>query len=171
MNSPRTKKELSRFLGLVNYYREHVEGFADSAEPLYRLTCDSIEWTWGSTEEKAFQRLKDRLTKPPLILAFPNWNSELALQVDASRTAVGGILSQADVTRLLKPIAYFSSGLTSSQKNYSAGELECWALIAASRKFRKYLQAAPSVRFISDHNPLVWLRRQKDPRGKFACWI
>ena len=82
-----------------------------------------------------------------------------------------GILSQADVTRLLKPIAYFSSGLTSSQKNYSAGKLECWALIAASRKFRKYLQSAPSARFISDHNPLVWLRRQKDPRGKFARWI
>ena len=49
------------------------------------------------------------------------------------------------------PIAFFSSGLTESQKNYSAGELECWALIAASRKFLKYLQAANKIHFISDH--------------------
>ena len=95
------------------------------------------------------------------------------LQVDASLVAVGGVLSQegGGASRRLRPIAFFSSGLTPAQKNYSAGELECWALIAASRKFRKYLQAAPSIRFISDHNPLVWLRQQKDPRGKFARWI
>ena len=28
-----------------------------------------------------------------------------------------------------------------------------------------------SLCFLTDHNPLVWLRRQKDPRGKFARWI
>ena len=41
----------------------------------------------------------------------------------------------------------------------------------SQRKFRKYLQAAPSIQFLSDHNPLVWLRRQKDLRGKFARWM
>ena len=100
-----------------------------------------------------------------------DWTSEFVLQVDASSVAVDAVLSQRDDKGGLRPIAFFSSGLTAAQKNYSAGELECWALIAASRKFRKYLQAAPSIRFLSDHNPLVWLRRQKDPRGKFSRWI
>ena len=115
--------------------------------------------------------MKNRLTTTPLILAFPDWTSEFVLQVDASSVAVGGVLSQRDDKGGLRPIAFFSSGLTAEQRNYSAGELECWALIVASRKFRKYLQAAPSIRFISDHNPLVWLRHQKDPRGKFSRWI
>ena len=83
---------------------------------------------------------------------------------------MGAVLLQGEGERL-RPIAFFSSGLTESQKKYSAGELECWALIAASRKFRKYLQATNKVHFISDHNPLRWLRRQKDPRHKFARWI
>ena len=42
------------------------------------------------------------------------------------------------------PIAYFSSGLTDAQTKYAAGELECWAVIAATRKFSKYLRAVPT---------------------------
>ena len=44
-------------------------------------------------------------------------------------------------------------------------------MIAASRKWKKYLQAATKVYLVTDHNPLVWLRRQADPRHKFARWI
>ena len=71
----------------------------------------------------------------------------------------------------LRPLGYSSSGLTQGQKNYSAGELECWALIAAARKWRYYLQAACKVVFLSHHNPLRWLRGQNDLRHKFSRWI
>ena len=27
------------------------------------------------------------------------------------------------------------------------------------------------MKFLSDHNPLVWLKRQKDTRGKFTRWV
>ena len=168
---PKTRKELMRFLGLANFYREYVPRFADIAQPLYKLIHDSIEWLWDETTEGAFRTLITKLTDSRVILAFPNWGNGFVLQVDASTQAVGGILSQRDDEQRLRPIAFFSSGLTSARKNYSAGELECWALIASARKFRKYLQAAPNIRFLTDYNPLVWLRAQKDPRGKFARWI
>ena len=80
-------------------------------------------------------------------------------------------MSQCDDEGKIHPIAYFSSGLTYEQKKYAAGELECWAVIAATRKFSKYLPAAPHVKILTDHNPLVWLKKQKDPRGKFTRWI
>ena len=102
-------------------------------------------------------------------LAFPDWDKDFYLQTDASGLQWAPYCCKE--TEELRPIAYFSSGLTESQKKHSAGELECLALIAASRKFRKYLQAANKVHFISDHNPLCWLCRQKDPRHKFARWI
>ena len=54
----RTNKELLRFMGLVNYYREHVQGFAEIAEPLYRVTRDSAEWIWNETAETAFHSFK-----------------------------------------------------------------------------------------------------------------
>ena len=78
---------------------------------------------------------------------------------------------QKDKAGRLRKLGYSSSGLTQAQSNYSAGELECWALIAAARKWRFYLQAARKIVFLSDHNPLRWLREQRDPRHKFARWI
>ena len=45
------------------------------------------------------------------------------------------------------------------------GEKEAWAIVAASRKFSKYLQAVGAGRYIVDHNPLVWLRQKRD-RGE-----
>ena len=71
-------------MGLVNYYREHVQGFAEIAEPLYGLTRDSAEWIWNETAGPAFHSLKNKLIQPPVMLAFPDWNSEFTLQVDAS---------------------------------------------------------------------------------------
>ena len=57
-----------------------------------------------------------------------------------------------------------------TQRNYTGTELEAWAVVATSRKFRKYLEAGVSVVVISDHNSLQWMRSQPDPRGKFARW-
>ena len=89
-----------------------------------------MDWIWSEGAENAFTILKDRLTTTPLILTFPDWTSEFVLQVDTSLVAVGGVLIQQDDKGGLKPIEFFSLGLTASQNNYSAGELECWALIA-----------------------------------------
>ena len=72
---------------------------------------------------------------------------------------------------MLRPIDFFSSALSSSQRNYSSGQLEAWALIAASRKWGTYLRATGEVELITDHCPLKWLRNQRDPRRTFARWI
>ena len=61
--------------------------------------------------------------------------------------------------------------MDSAQRKYSIGEKEAWAIVAAARKFSKYLQAAEQVNIASDHNPLVWLRQKRDPKGEFARWL
>ena len=91
--------------------------------------------------------------------------------MDASGSAVGGVLAQKDSEGRIRPISFFSSQLNDSQRRYSAGEREAWAIVAASRKWRKYLDASPGITILSDHNPLVWMRHQRDPRGKFARWL
>ena len=68
------------------------------------------------------------------------------------------------------PYTFFSS-LSGAQRNYSAGQLEAWALVSACRKWRTYLGARGEVELITDHCPLKWVRSQKDPRRTFARWI
>ena len=82
---------------------------------------------------------------------------------------MAGVLSQRNDIVDLQPIDFFSSSLSASQRNYSAGQLEAWALIAAVRKWRVYLRPAPKVEIITDHNPLRWLREQRDPRHTYLC--
>ena len=72
--------------------------------------------------------------------------------------------------RFLHPVAYFSTALQSSQKNWSATSKEGFALFCAVRHRHVYLSGTKFV-LNSDHNALTHLREQKDPRGKFARWI
>ena len=125
----------------------------------------------GDVQEKSFQRIRAALTSDSVWLVFPQWNKTFYMECDASREGVGAVLSQEDEEGKLRPISFFSSRLNQAQKNYSASELEAWVIVAAARKWRKYLQAASSVEIRTDHNPLQWLRRQRDPRGKFARWL
>ena len=111
-------------------------------------------WTWDNAADNAYSTLKRELTDVPVILAYPNWKKEFLLQTDASSIAVGALRSQRDEEGHIKPISYFSSGLTPAQTNYSAGELECWTLIASSRKFQKIFTGSPWRGILSDHNPL-----------------
>ena len=106
------------------------------------------------------------------MLAFPNWEETFVIEADASTRAVAAVLSQRNKhTGQLHPIDFFSSALSSAQRNYSAGQLEAWALVAACRKWRTYLGARGEVELITDHCPLKWLRSQKDPRRTYARWI
>ena len=58
---PSSKRQLQRFLGLANLYRDYIPKFATVAEPLYALTGERKEWAWGVQEEEAFQSLKTKL--------------------------------------------------------------------------------------------------------------
>ena len=170
--TPKSVGELQRFLGSINFYRSYIPNLAGIAKPLYDLMKKGRSWEWTEQRDDAFQQLRSRLAEEPVLLAFPNWSREFVVETDASSNAVAGVLSQRDpLSGDLRPIDYFSSSLTSSQRNYSAGQLEAWGLIAACRKWRTYLRGSDKVELLTDHNPLRWLRSQKDPRHTFARWI
>ncbi len=83
------------FLGLANYYREFVRGYAEIAAPLTALTKKNVEYVWSEECQDAFERLKHDLTKPDA-LALPTNNGHYVLDTDASAVAIGAILHQTD---------------------------------------------------------------------------
>jgi hypothetical protein len=167
---PLNAVQLQRFLGLVNFYRCFIPRLAEIAQPLYDLTKSGVSFGWENLHQQAFTAMKQGLVSASK-LVYPQWDRDLFVETDASKTAIGGVMSQLDESGKLRPLAFFSSGLRKEQQCYSATELETFAVVAAMRKWRLYVEAAPKVHVITDHNPIVWLRKQKDPRGKFARWI
>lgn len=99
------------------------------------------------------------------------WDETFWVETDASSKAVGAVLSQQGSSGDRRALEFYSAGLSPAQEKYAAGELETWGIVAAIRKWRTYLRAARKIVIITDHNPLTWLRRQKDPRNKFARWL
>ena len=169
---PRSVTELQRFIGAVNYYRCYIEGLSKIAEPLYNLLRKGKHWSWDERCHAAFDELRTRLIREPVCLSHPDWKGEFHIEADASSTGVAAVLSQMDHdTNKLRPVQFFSSALNPSQKNYSAGQLEAWALVAARRKWSVYLKGAPSIVLITDHCPLKWLKEQKDPKHTYARWL
>ena len=69
--TPKSVKDVQKFLGLANYYCRFIEGFAMVARPLHDLVKKDKKWDWTEKEEKAFKELKERFTKKP-VLATPD---------------------------------------------------------------------------------------------------
>ena len=166
---PEFKKELCRSPGMAGFYRTFIKDFATLSQPLNRLTGDNVKFVWDTWCEGAFLEIKQHLTCKP-ILAFPKLNDPFNVEVDASDYAAGGILSQRGKDNILHPIAYFSTSFTNTQCKWAPVTKEAVALVLAVRHWYVYLSGTDFV-LRSDHNPLVHLRQQKDPRGKFGRWI
>ena len=129
---PGTRKELKGFLGLAGFYRSFIPNFAKICQPLNKLTSEHVPFQWDDSCEVAFSVLKQKLLSKP-VLNFPKLGEPFVVEVDASNHAIGGVLSQVGNDQFLHPVAYFSTALQSSQKNWSATSKEAFALVCAVR--------------------------------------
>ena len=167
---PGSLKEVREWLGLVGYYRRHVERFAHIARPLTDMLKGDCrgKFTWSDEAEESFERLKTALVTSP-VLAMPNEHDEFVLDTDASLFAIGAVLSQVQ-DGVERVIAYGSKRLKRAESNYCTTRRELWAVVHFVRQYRCYLLGR-KFRIRSDHAALVWLRRLKEPVGQQARWL
>ncbi len=111
-------KELQRFLGFANFYRRFIQNYSSIAGPLTDLLKrkpKSLSWTPSATE--SFNILKETFITAP-ILVHPDPEKAFVVEVDASTTGVGAVLSQQQGTPAkLHPCAFFSHRLSPAEKN------------------------------------------------------
>ena len=102
---PKNVTDVRAFLGLCNYYRKFVKDFAFIAGPLTTLLKKCVKFKWTDKCQEAFDRLKQALTSPP-ILVFPDFNKPFLLYCDASNISITFISGQYDSIRNEHVIAY-----------------------------------------------------------------
>ena len=139
-------KELKSFLGLANYYRQFIKGFSEIASPLNALTKKGVKFFWSESCAVAFDRLKRALISAP-VLAFPNFDEQFLLYVDASSSGIGFALAQIQNGKEVV-IAYNGRGLNQAERNYTTTEKEAPALVEGIKKFLPYLQAIANSKCI-----------------------
>ena len=164
---PKCTRDVEKFLGFINYHREHLHKYAQSAGCLYGLTGKN-PFSWNDNCQAAFDDLKQALINAP-ILAYPNPNDPFILDTDASDHAIGAELLQIQ-NGVEKVISYGSYVLTPEQRRYCTTRKELLAVIRFTRQYRHYLLGRKfTVR--TDHNSLTWLMRFKYIEGQLARWI
>lgn len=166
--SPTTRKKLQSFLGVANFNRRFIRDYSKIVQPLSIMTSSKRKFEWGAEQEKAFQKVKECISQAPA-LRLADWSKDFHIQTDASDISVGAVLFQQGNNGERYPLAYHSKTLDKTEKNWSATEKELFGIVSASRKWAPY--CSNRVTFHTDHQPLKYIRKQKDPRGKLARWL
>ncbi|KAK3515288.1 hypothetical protein QTP70_013484 [Hemibagrus guttatus] len=170
--TPTTVKELQRFLGFANFYRRFIRGYSSVTSPLTNLLRNkpkTLVWTPAATH--AFQMLKQAFTTAPL-LVHPDPELPFIVEVDASTTGVGAVLSQQQGNpRKLHPCAFFSRKLNPAEVNYDIGNRELLAVKLALEEWRHWLKGAKHpFTVLTDHKNLEYLRAAKRLNPRQARW-
>ena len=171
---PKDKSTMRSFMGAANYYRRFIKDFSGVARPLNDMLKKGEPATFGEpTEEQleAFEHIKDALVNPP-VLVMPRHDKNIMVDTDASAYQLGVVLLQQqdpEDDKSWKPVGYYSKSLNKSERNYSATERECFAVVWACLALRPYLEGR---RFVirTDHDALKWLLTLDDPSGRLARW-
>jgi len=171
---PTTVRHVQSFIGMVGHYRKFIKNFAKISACLSDLTKGDVNKNtkvdWTDEHENAFQFLKTALITEP-ILAIYKEGRETIVETDASKIAVGGVLSQVnEITRKTHPVGYFSRKLQAAQKNYCAYDLELTALVDTITHFREYLHGIQFTVY-TDHAPLKAYTKMKEPNSRMARMI
>ena len=106
---PTSRKEVQKFIGVVNYYCDMWPMRSHTLVPLTILTSIKHEFQWKQVKQDAFDKIK-RIVARNTLLNYPGFNEEFKIHTDASTFQLGAVVIQK-----VKPIAFYGIKLTYPQ--------------------------------------------------------
>ena len=123
---PENEKALLQFIGLVNYFRDHVPKMTEMVQPLRKLMDmkkykGSKKLTWADEAIEAFHYCRVAVSNCQELYFLEDTVTPI-LQTDASDYGIGGNLYMI-VNHQVRVIRFFSKSLVGSQLNWSTRDL------------------------------------------------
>ena len=168
LKAPTNVKQVRQLMGIINYYAKFIKSLAGIASPIYNLLKKNVPFRWRNTETTALNLLKEQIRQRAPLAPFQTCTSKrVVLKCDACDTGIGAVLEQEQASGEMKPVLYWSSKLRDYEANYSIGEKEALACVAAVTKLRKYLLGRHFV-LQTDHRALETLLSQSKVKRTMA---
>ncbi|SAL98522.1 hypothetical protein [Absidia glauca] len=167
--TPKTGNDIERFLGVINYFRDHIPKVSTLTAPLDRLRKEKkLGNKWTPVCDTVFIKLKYVLTCTT-VLKHPNLQLPFNVATDASNTGIGAVLFQV-VNKKVQHIGFFARSLSKSERNYSTTKRELLAIIFALNKFHKYLWGNHFTLY-TDHRALIYIHTQRIANPMMIQWL
>ncbi|SDA02212.1 BZ3500_MvSof-1268-A1-R1_Chr7-3g09563 [Microbotryum saponariae] len=160
---PRNKTDVQRFLGTVNWMRDHLPHLSTILEPITALMAQSTSWRWNEREQQAFDTVKSlvpAILRPINGAKVTSGEHKMYLFTDASRVGIGACLASGPNRSQAIPTRFFSAKFTGAQLNYHVTDKEFLAVVSACRAFEQHLIGYPFV-IVTDHQALRTIKTQK----------
>ncbi len=159
---PVLSKHLKSFLGLCNYFRDHVPKYSTRVKPLLDLLLNydkHRKLVWTDESEAAFYEVRDAVATcvKLFFMHHDDPNYEVVLCTDASAYGLGGYLCQRHKeTGHETPIQFISGTFTKEQLRWSTNEKEAYAVFYCLLKLRHLLRDIQFV-LLTDHKNLIYI--------------
>ena len=167
---PVTQKELKQFLGLVNYFRDHIRDHSMIVKPLNDMIPGgaaysrqaTLRWKDNPAAAEAFVTIVKKISECPK-LYFIDERLPITLATDASDYGIGAYLYQTTNESIEQPLAFISKRLAGAQLNWSTPEKECYAIFYSVKKL-EYLIRDVHFTLHTDHKNLTYINEGGSPK-------
>ena len=126
-------KQLRRFLGMVQYYRDIWARRSEILAPLTNLVgeCGHTKitranktkkkpWHWDNIDQQAFNTVKATIAWD-VTLAYTDYSQGFGIYTDSSKLQLEAVMTQNN-----RPLAFFSRKLSPTQQRYSVTDKNYW---------------------------------------------
>ena len=179
-SKPTTIKELRSFLGLVNYFRDHIDHHSDRVRPLFDLLkkasgddnlsskkgrCSSKPLSWTRAANLAYDEMVLAVAGAPKLFYLENdeRSHPIILKTDASDYGYGAYLYQKLNQVKEQPVAFSSKTFSKEQVRWSTFEKEAYGIYHAVLYF-EYLLRDKKFTILTDHKNLTFLNESSSPK-------
>lgn len=182
---PVTVKDLRSFVGLCNYFLEHIRNGSILLRPLHKCIvrhsnrqnlnkkkAQRVPIKWLPEEEAAFHAIKKAVEKCPKLF-FPNDHDEIYLLTDASDYGIGGYLYQLMIEGKEHPIRFMCHALSDVECRWSTIEKECYVIFRAFQDMAYLIRDRNFHLLLTDHRNLTFLANpsgNKSTSEKVVRW-
>ncbi|SDA01562.1 BZ3500_MvSof-1268-A1-R1_Chr10-2g02792 [Microbotryum saponariae] len=118
---PCNKTDVQRFLGTVNWMRDHLPHLSKILEPITALMAQATSWRWNEREQQAFDTIKSlvpAILRPIDGAKVTSGEHKMYLFTDASRVGIGACLASGPNRSQAVPTRFFSAKFNGAQLNY-----------------------------------------------------